>query len=344
MTHYLKNGNSFKPVDEAELDLHQVLPAKNYIIKEDQYGNLYLEQVDSFVINYRLYGNNPNYTKRIINTFLDRPNSTGVLLTGEKGSGKTLLVKTLSIELSKLDIPTIIINSPLYGDKFNKFIQDIEQPCLICWDEFEKVYSEDEQQAILTLLDGVFPSKKLFVLTSNDKWQIDQHMRNRPGRIYYAIDFVGVDPEFIIEYCNDNLKYPEHINQICKIATMFSEFNFDMLKALVEEINRYGETPQEAIKLLNTKPEHNNRSRYNVELTVDGDIIKTSPWSGNPLSEQIDIGYSDDKDEYCVACFTHQHIRELNATTGKFVFVNQLNQQLVLSKIFDVPFNYFDAF
>ena len=350
MTYYLKSGNSFKPADEADLDLHKNLPAGNYIIKLDQFNNFYFEQVDSFSINHKLYGDNPRHTDRIIKTFLDRPNSTGILLTGEKGSGKSLLAKTISIAAAELGIPTLIINSPYHGDNFNKFIQDIEQPCIILFDEFEKIFDEDEQKGILTLLDGVFPSKKLFILTCNDKWRINQHMRNRPGRIYYAIDFTGLDTNFIVDYCNDNLNYPEHTDQICKISTMFSEFNFDMLKALVEEINRYGETPQEAIKLLNTKPEHDDNIKYNVELFVNDKLIESkdfhdSVWRGNPLASPFGLSYDrPEDDEYMLCNFSQQDLKELNSAIGKFVFVNQKNEKAVLTRARDVPFDYFSVF
>jgi hypothetical protein len=67
---------------------------------------------------------------------------------------------------------------------------------------------------MLTLLDGVFPSKKLFILTCNDKWRIDKHMRNRPGCIFYMLDFKGLDADFIREYCEDRLDAKEYIERI----------------------------------------------------------------------------------------------------------------------------------
>ena len=70
-------------------------------------------------------------------------------------------------------------------------MQDIEQPCIILFDEFEKVYDDQDQEKALTLLDGVFPSRKLFIMTVNNKWRVNEHMRNRPGRIYYMLDFAG---------------------------------------------------------------------------------------------------------------------------------------------------------
>jgi hypothetical protein len=149
----------------------------------------------------------------------------------------------------------------------------------------------NEQQAVLTLLDGVFPSKKLFVLTCNDKYRIDEHMRNRPGRIYYLLDFAGLEVDFITEYCTDNLNDKGQIESVCRVSTMFAEFNFDMLKALVEEMNRYGESAQEAMKMLNAKPQTDDSGRYNVEFKINGVVVpeasfEPTVWDGNPLARE----------------------------------------------------------
>jgi SpoVK/Ycf46/Vps4 family AAA+-type ATPase len=182
------------------MDLHEKLPPGNYVVKQDPFENLYLEHTEDFEIPAKLYGDTTRNADRIINSFWQRGKSTGVMLVGEKGSGKTLLSKHICVELAKQDVPTIVINSPWHGDKFNTLIQTIEQPAIIMFDEFEKVYDPEEQESLLTLLDGVYASKKLFMLTSNDKWKVDSHMRNRPGRIFYMIDFKGLDAEFIREY------------------------------------------------------------------------------------------------------------------------------------------------
>ena len=240
MTRFIKNGTSFMVASDESMDVRDMLPPGNYTVKEMPMGGpLYLEHIDDFNRPSKVYGDCLKNTDRVIRTFMDRPNATGVMLTGEKGSGKTLLTKNIAIELAKQGVPTIVINAPWHGDKFNSFIQTITQPCAILFDEFEKVYDRDEQEAILTLLDGVFPTKKLFLLTCNDKYRVDYHMRNRPGRVYYMMEFKGLDVNFIREYCEDNLKNKNHIDKVCNFTSLFGQFNFDMLKALVEEMNRY---------------------------------------------------------------------------------------------------------
>jgi len=364
MTYFLRSGNTYRVSDEAALDLHETLPAGNYIIKEDQFGNLYLEETDKFKPLSKYYGDTLRHADRIHRTFDDRPNSTGVLLTGEKGSGKTLLAKELSIAGYRYGIPTIVINNDWAGDRFNKFMADIDQPCIVLFDEFEKVYDSRKQEAILTLLDGVFPSKKLFVLTCNDKWRIDSHMRNRPGRIFYMIDFKGLASEFIVEYCNDNLKDKSHIEQITKIASLFNEFNFDMLKAMVEDMNRYNETPQQVMQLLNAKPEYDTRdeTKFKVELfaedgqQVEDKYLYTKIWTRNPLScNTIVIEINDgaegvpawlvnpDADEDVTYTFEQSELFNVNGQTGTFEYRSGDGSRLKLTREKTQTFNYFGA-
>lgn len=351
MSYFLRNGNTFRVTDERNMDLHDRLPVGNFIVKVDQYGNFFLEQIDGFTRPAKVYGDTLRNTDRILRTFMDRSASTGVMLTGEKGSGKSLLAKNLAITAADtLEVPTIVINSAYHGDGFNKLLQDINQPCIVLFDEFEKVYDRDEQESILTLLDGVFPSKKLFVLTCNDKWRVDQHMRNRPGRIFYMIDYKGLSAEFIEEYCNDNLIAKEHTEAICKIASMFDQFNFDMLKALVEEMNRYNETPQEALRMLNAKPEFDGGSTYDVEVRMNGKVVNVGEtWRGNPLGpEGVEHGFyaktgteaEDDDGNWYHLEFGQRDLLNIDARAGKFVFESK-DGTITLTRQKEITYNYY---
>ena len=376
MSYYMKSGNTFRIATKESMDLHESLPAGNYVVKQDPFENFYIEQIPSFDIPARMYGDTTRNTDRIINSFWNRDKSTGVMLVGEKGSGKTLLSKNICIELAKQNVPTIVVNHPWHGDKFNTLIQSIQQPCIVMFDEFEKVYKPDEQEELLTLLDGIYSSKKLFMLTSNDKWRVDSHMRNRPGRIFYMIDFKGLDEAFIREYCSENLAKPEPktVDTVVNISSVFAAFNFDMLKALVEEMNRYGETPQEAMRILNVKAEFDAGAAYTVEI-FKGDRsaarISPSTWNGTPLSaREISISWKferkkksgvdgtpvtktslfpiapeDDEDEdggWGEEDFGQGDLVKFNNKTGQFIFEKE-GVTMILTKERPKYFN-FDAF
>jgi hypothetical protein len=352
MSYFLKSGSTYRVASDEAMDIHRKLPAGNYVIKiNEMSGELYLESIEGFTIPSKIYGNCLKNTDKIIRTFMDRDNATGVMMTGEKGSGKTLLTKNVSIELAKQGVPTIVINQPWHGDKFNTFIQNIEQPCVILFDEFEKTYDRDEQESILTLLDGVFPTKKLFMITCNDKWRVDIHMRNRPGRIYYMLDFKGLDADFIREYCGDNLENKIHIETIVNVGSLFSEFNFDMLKALVEEMNRYNESPQEALEMLNAKPEFDTGTEYSIKIIHNGVEIKRprlEKFEGNPLQPkgvqiEFDADPDDDDSEYIWKLFKPDALIHVDGKKGEFTFQDN-GTTVTLTRIEKTMYRMYDAF
>jgi len=334
MSYYLKSENMLFPTKQGSYDIRDALPVGTYTVGCHPEKGWYLKSISDFAINSKIYGKTAKQADRILNTFSERPNATGVLLNGEKGSGKTMLAKLISQMAGAQGISTIVINTPFNGDGFNTFIQEIDEPCVIVFDEFEKVFNKEEQEGILTLLDGVYPTKKLFILTVNDKYSVSNHMRNRPGRIFYMIEYKGVDPEFIKEYCEDTLDAKEHIQQIIRIAMLFDSFNFDMLKALVEEMNRYKETPNAAMEMLNAKPFDSGDVKYHVSIYTGGKKVNSEDmWPktirGNPVSQDemtfnVDLqpdGSSDEDQATTSFEITQNNLKKIDSDAGILTYV-----------------------
>lgn len=360
MSVYRQMGNLLIPTNPANVEYLPKLPTGNYMVcYNPDLGGFYFEESSEFSYPSKVYGDAQQTADRIFSTYMSRLQgnnvSTGVLLAGEKGSGKTLISKLICKQALSQELPILIVGSGYSGPVFNKFIQDINQPAVVFFDEFEKVYKSNiydtdgdlvnnggSQDALLSLFDGTQSTDKLFLLTCNDKSGINRNMVNRPGRIFYFLEFAGLSSQFIREYCNENLINKANLESVCLAASLFLRFNFDMLAALVEEMNRYNESAAEVMKYVNAHPsDYGDSTNYTIELTVKGKLIKPEllyqkTVDINPItSRATTVHYYPTKrsEDMTYEVFNVEDLVTVDIDSKSFKYVNAAGNQLALTYV-----------
>lgn len=259
------------------------LPNGTYTMGVHPVNGYFFSPIDPLRPPVRLYGDVKDRAQRILHSFQEREGTTGVLLDGLKGTGKTMLCRVLSAKCRDLSIPTIVINQPLRGDAFNQTIQAIGKPILLIFDEFEKVYTHEQQKEVLTLLDGTYQSKKLVLITANDRQGVSAHMLNRPGRILYRFEYGRIDPVIVKQFCQDRLTDESKINDVIEATKLIPDLTFDMLQALIDEMLRFNEDAMTALKPLNIRPEDDTDFNA-VVVDKDGKEVHRFIIKGNPAT------------------------------------------------------------
>ena len=290
---YISNNNiHFNESDLTTLDL---IPVGNWLLCQDpNSGEYYLKSKPSYELPDLIYGSTYVDCEKYLNTFKNRNKNMGVLLSGMKGTGKSLLAKMLCINSN---IPVIIITDTYTGTGFIDFFSKINQSVVIFIDEFEKLYNKSEDQSgLLSLLDGSFPSKFLFILTINEINRMNSYMINRPGRIHYLKEYDGLSEDVINDIVNNLLINIEHKKDIIEICNYLGEISMDMITSLIEECNLYPtENPRVLLRELNIKPEN---GLWDVKVFKDSAIIHETFRYYSPLNSNVlEIDFTTKSDE-----------------------------------------------
>lgn len=252
------NSNGKYMVFSDDLKTYDKLPAGTYnIVFSKMSGFSLLERSNVEEQNEKIYGNYIPKIEKTMRSFELSKKNFGVMLSGDKGMGKSMFSRMLSLEAIKRDIPVIIVDNYVPG--ISNFISSIEQEVMIMFDEFDKTFKKeggdsnfDPQEELLTLLDGFDNGKKLFVMTCNNLWNINEFLVNRPGRVHYHFRFSYPSIDEIKEYFKDKLSEDDYNKNISSIISFASkiEISYDMLKAIAFEINN-SYTFKESIEDLN---------------------------------------------------------------------------------------------
>lgn len=230
MSKFIKSNDRITPFPKGmEYSLE---PGKVYDLKiEKKWGEI----VTTFKLNGEM--NLPKkvfttkkdgiFIQRVLHSFNhDEKNTTGILLTGEKGTGKSVCAKVIA---QKANLPIIVIHEETLLTELNDFFKSFDDPVCILFDEVDKHF---DTRALLTFLDGIQKTaKKLVVMTANDSRKVDEFLKNRCSRVRYYRNYSMIEdakeyaemiaadrgvknPEEVVNFIIEKIKHPS-IDNIC---------------------------------------------------------------------------------------------------------------------------------
>lgn len=294
-TEFIKIGDRLviKP-QGADYDL---IPGKVYDLSYDRYtGDDIFKENGELSLPSKVYTSKKDefFKKRVLtyfsNSFTD---TTGVMLAGTKGTGKSLMAKVLAKESN---LPIIIVDPEYPEHRLIKYFKQISTPVCILFDEVDKSFNTEK---MLDFLDGLQKtSKKLVIMTCNNLGRVSEYLQDRCSRIRYLRKYTTDDNlEFLNVLIEDmGIKNVEEVAKFCRENIKL--LSMDNIVAFLNEIKMLEDediTLEEIISVMNI--DHvQPKGASSVEEPINEDD------EGDEDDFDIDpIDYDDYDECYCAA-------------------------------------------
>ena len=237
-----------------------------------------VKELDKFKLPPKLYGKVNEYGNYIWQRFKNSNNhSINVLITGIKGTGKTETAKLICNLAINDGYPVYMVEGANADENLLRFLDSLDN-CIIFIDEFAKIFKGQLQNQMLTMLTNITNKHKMWLLTDNEKYTINQFLLNRPGRIRYHLEYGKLKRYVVEEYCRDKGVKESFFKDLIERYENAYMFTFDQLQALVEE---HLHAPQysldELLELLNIEGLNADRSIHIHKITNKKDDALYKP-------------------------------------------------------------------
>ena len=104
-------GSIFVPSATRTSTFLEKIPGGVYVVGASPEHGFYLQAADTVNLPPKIYGDGRNLAKKFFQTYMDRGRNTGVLLSGEKGAGKSLQARQVAMKFIQEGMPVLRVES-----------------------------------------------------------------------------------------------------------------------------------------------------------------------------------------------------------------------------------------
>ena len=227
---------------------YNLINGKVYNLKWDRYNGVsYFEEDGSLSLPAKVYKTKSDdiFIKRV-NTYFQKTSklSTGVMLSGIKGTGKTVMAKVIA---KNSNLPIIVVDEDYPTGRINDFFRKFETPVTIIFDEVDKHWDTEN---LLGWLDGVQTNaKKLVLFTCNNEDKVNNYLKDRCSRVRYIRHFEANDnARFLREILRDKGIAEDNIEDTYTfIVNNFGLLSIDNILSFIDEKLLFPELSNEEI-------------------------------------------------------------------------------------------------
>ena len=248
---FIKVGNNivFKPTTSG-LD-YELEPGKVYTLDVDKWSDeISFKLAPDFSMPEKVYETKEDlmFINRVLNYYnKSKDGTTGVMLSGLKGSGKTITAKNIAL---RSNLPIILIDKgfrPSFLIKLFNHMSNIEA-CFM-FDEIDKLGEDYDDDYLLKILDGANSSgKKLVLCTCNNPEDVSEYLKDRCSRIRYWREFGELSASMIQNILEDKLNDKKEVKSLTDfIIENFAVISFDNISSFADEVNEYPTTTFEEL-------------------------------------------------------------------------------------------------